>query len=345
MFENENEADPTRLTIRETMGEMWRSLKFVRENTWATGIGPFDDAFRGVAPDDLVVLAAGSGVGKTELAAMLARSVSRAGKKVCFFGLEAQDKEIEKRLLYKYLSKVYFDRNGFKQTGIKLHYDDWMEGQYDYETHPQLIPYFVEAEGQMLTEIGGMEIVPKEEVFGIERFTTEFEKRAHDTDLMVVDHLHHLDLDYGESEMDGYKRITHKMRTLTMKAKTPILLLGQLRKPPKGSTALPDKHDIYGASAVANVATKIMLVTQTQDYGISTTDKQPTFFVPDKGRTRGAVRNYAMLCSFDRTFSGYEKQYDLYKKHDMSHLQNENEMPHWAQNARLKPGGQSGFGF
>jgi hypothetical protein len=59
-----------------------------------------DDLLRGIAVNDLIVLGAETGAGKTEFARAIAASNAKQGRRVYYFALEAEPKEIERRTKY-----------------------------------------------------------------------------------------------------------------------------------------------------------------------------------------------------------------------------------------------------
>lgn len=64
-----------------------------------SGIKAFDDLVGGLFPEDMIVLAGGTGMGKTTLALALAYGFASAGNGVCFVSLEMGDYSLAQRLL------------------------------------------------------------------------------------------------------------------------------------------------------------------------------------------------------------------------------------------------------
>ena len=67
------------------------------------GIQFLDDILRGILPHDLILLGASTGAGKTEAAKQIAMHNALLGKRVHYFALEAEPKEIERRVKYALL--------------------------------------------------------------------------------------------------------------------------------------------------------------------------------------------------------------------------------------------------
>ena len=78
------------------------------KHTIPYGIPFLDSSIYGVMPEDLVILGAGSGIGKTSLALDFASQCAMRNKKVLFIALEAGKREIEHRLRYQILSKLFY---------------------------------------------------------------------------------------------------------------------------------------------------------------------------------------------------------------------------------------------
>ena len=67
------------------------------------GVSFVDDSLLGILPDDLILVGAPSGVGKTQFCVNLALANVSVGKRVHFFALEAGKYEIERRLKWQIL--------------------------------------------------------------------------------------------------------------------------------------------------------------------------------------------------------------------------------------------------
>src|SRR4051812_7956577 len=74
------------------------------------GITYLDDALNGIRRSDLVIIAARTGAGKTELAATLALKNCLSGSKAILIALEAERFEVLRRLKYQMVASVFFAR-------------------------------------------------------------------------------------------------------------------------------------------------------------------------------------------------------------------------------------------
>src|SRR5690348_4241502 len=84
------------------------------------GVKFLDDALGGIAQKDIVLLGAKTGIGKTTMASIIAESNAEKGRHVHYFALEAEDREIERRIKFRILSRLAYQRSvsKFKQGRI-----------------------------------------------------------------------------------------------------------------------------------------------------------------------------------------------------------------------------------
>ena len=74
------------------------------------GVKYLDDALGAIIPNDLIVLGAKTGAGKTSLAQSIALHVAQTHP-VHYFALEAENYEIERRIKYGMVSKAFYERS------------------------------------------------------------------------------------------------------------------------------------------------------------------------------------------------------------------------------------------
>ena len=72
-------------------------LKYIN-NSGYFGIKYLDAALHGIKPNDLILIGASSGAGKTELCTHIAKTNAKLGKRVRYIALEAEKNEIETTL-------------------------------------------------------------------------------------------------------------------------------------------------------------------------------------------------------------------------------------------------------
>lgn len=102
-----------------------------RQNMAVFGVSYLDDACRGIFSNDFVLIGARTGVGKTQLATIIAKE-NMKHRRVHYIALEAEPYEIERRILYQEYSELFFEiAKEYKNTEKNFNYIDWYKGQLD----------------------------------------------------------------------------------------------------------------------------------------------------------------------------------------------------------------------
>src|SRR5688572_24796361 len=94
------------------------------------GVDFLDDALRGILPDDLILLGAPSGAGKTQLCCNIAYANLFEGKRVHYIALEASIYEIERRLKFPLVLERYYADPQRPRLENKLSFADWISGAH-----------------------------------------------------------------------------------------------------------------------------------------------------------------------------------------------------------------------
>ena len=98
--------------------ELWgRILKF--------GVSYLDDALLGILPNDLVLIGAPSGAGKTQLCVNIANANLAEGKRVHVFALEAEQDEWERRIKYQMLCQAYYSDQNRQRLNSRMTFQGW----------------------------------------------------------------------------------------------------------------------------------------------------------------------------------------------------------------------------
>lgn len=260
------------------------------------GIPFLDKALRGIAKTDVILLGAGSGAGKSEAAFHIAFHNATMGKKVLLFALEAEKNEVELRQLYKFLSKEYWD-DIYRIPG-RLNYPDFYYGKCWH----MLDRYMkIAAEKFKLTE--KLLVRYSDEGYTLEKFAIDVQSYSN-ADLIVLDHLHYLELG-DEPENKAFKKAVQKIRQTVLDYNIPVILVSQLRKETAGNkytSVMPDLSDFHGSSDIFKVATKGIMLASGEN--VIHNDQphvcRPTLIKAVKNRLDGSVRSYvgAMLYDF-----------------------------------------------
>ena len=102
--------------------------KNLRDGILSFGVQYLDDAMLGILKNDLILVGAASGGGKTQFCCNVALANVAKGKKVHYIALEAEDLEIERRIKYQLFARSFFsDPNRPK---IPISFQQWMVGDF-----------------------------------------------------------------------------------------------------------------------------------------------------------------------------------------------------------------------
>ena len=104
------------------------------------GIKPLVDLLVGILKNDLVVIGADSGVGKSHLALDIAITNAINGKKVALFFIEGGAQEAIVRVKWKLISKIYYSKY---KCGLDMDYRLWRMNMIE---NPELLKKIEEEE-------------------------------------------------------------------------------------------------------------------------------------------------------------------------------------------------------
>lgn len=267
------------------------------------GIEFLDNALRGIFHDDLVLIGAPSGVGKTQLCCNIALANMEDGKKVHYIALEAGEYEIERRLKFPLVMDRYYGDPNRPKLG-KISYTEWLLGMH----LDALREYEMDAAKYFATAYKDLFLFYKQERFGIDELVDAVLSCSKDTDLIIVDHVHFFDLD-GDNENRAIKEIAKTVRTLALEEQKPIILIAHLRKRDKANEELVAGLDeFHGSSDLYKIATKVITMSPGRP---TANGLYETFFRIPKNRIDGGVTRYAAREFFNPKTGSYEK--DLYQ--------------------------------
>jgi replicative DNA helicase len=292
---------------------------------------PFlDDILRGISPHDLVLIGAETGAGKTELATAIAKANARAGKRVHYIALEAEDGEIERRTKYGLIVKLAMEAQ-HEHVG-DLSFADWMMGRCEHVA----APFDHDADRIFAEQYRSLHTFYRGAQFGHDDVQRLFSAVREETDLIVLDHLHYVDLADDESEHRGFARTVKMIRTVALQLGKPVILIAHLRKRDlRAKQLVPHIEDFHGSSElIKNVTHAVMLAPAR---GIeSKWHDAPTFVYVPKDRRSGATGLVA-LCTYDLRWRMYRSTYALGRMVDSGTTfepLKPQDFPRWAKSAR-----------
>jgi hypothetical protein len=291
-----------------------------------------DAATGGIFPDDLVIVTARTGGGKTELVSQIAQINSEKKINVHFFALEAHKGEIESRIFFRLLSQAFFTQHFWRQEPQTPNYQDWLQGKQS-DILDKFIP---EVSEEFKNRFSTLHTYYRHGPFTFETFEAQLARIWDKTDLLVIDHLHYFDLD-SDNENKAITETVKQIRDATSFYRKPVVLVVQLRKADYRNTfPVPALEEIHGSSNISKIATKILATAPARLDNIQGSPHVfPTFFRVLKNRTDGSRCKYTAVCGFDIQKNMYTNNFSLGefdKDHDYNTI-DRSLYPQWARRA------------
>lgn len=303
------------------------------------GIGFLDDALYGIIPHDLIMLGARSGAGKTEMATKIAAYNAREDKKrVAIFALEAEEFELERRIKYGEAAALYrHDHPGLPRG--TLSYAAWRMGKLEKE----LKKYGNHVEGQFKKKYETLRTYYRTRGdFGLKELDREILRIHKDVDLVVLDHLHYVDVDANDENAEMHK-LVKRLRHVALGLGVPILCVAHLRKNQGGvakRTLVPGMDDFHGSSNISKIATTGIMLAPARDFVSAdprTGGGAPTFVRIVKNRLDGSRAFHVAVCFYDTVSGQYAKHYSLgsLNSGETKWTPVKKEPPPWAEHATI----------
>ena len=311
----------------ENMAEESFHRKDVAKNILPFGVSFLDDALVGIFPDDLILLGAPTGVGKTQLCVNIAMANMENGKKVHMIALEASQFEIERRLKYQQVAECFFKDPQRPKLSYHMDFTNWYLGRFDKE----FAHYHEYVEKICSTGFSNLFTFYKANKFDVSDLVLHFSSIADETDLIILDHVHYLDWD-EPNDNRAIKEIAKTVRELAIVNQKPVILIAHLRKKDRGNKELVAGVDeFHGSSDLVKIATKVITVAP----GDATDDnKFITYFRIPKNRMNGAVTRFIAATAFDPKKGSYDDEYEI-SRAGVEKFQrvDDAKRPYWANRA------------
>lgn len=294
------------------------------------GVKFLDDALGGIMPHDVILLGAASGAGKTQLAAVIAQQNAAKKKRVVFLALEAEPREIERRMKYRALASLFYAHSYTRD--VRLSYRGWYMGEHDAE----LGDFEARAESEVSQQYAAMRTLYRGKHFTAQDLMRVITHVHEDggADLIILDHLHYVDSPADENENRAQKALVQSIRDIGIATGIPIIVVAHLRKRDRGKTRLvPELDDFMGSSDIAKVATKAILLAPVPEQGGVGGYSWGTYVTCPKDRTDGGTRHYVGLLTYDARRGEYSPAYQLGRLTDGGETWTQlepSEVPSWA---------------
>lgn len=279
------------------------------ENTisYSFGIKFLDDAVDGFYNNDVIIIGSKTGEGKTAICNMIAEHNARNGRKVLYLALEAEEKEVGRRMKFRNLCRRFFSEN---PEHYPLSYNKWRKGKIEDK-----MDYF---EPDVINDVSAwgdnLIVRYREGDFTREDIRTNFISYAKDVDLIILDHLHYVDFE-EENENKALKTTLKTIRDLNLQYKKPIIVVTHLRKTDKKFEGLvPEKEDVHGSSDIVKISTVIVLLAPSYEQVEGKEHLFKTYFSIPKSRGQSNAMPYVAELYFNIKTGEYDEKYSLGKR-------------------------------
>ena len=312
------------------------------------GIKALDDSMLGIANNELVVIGADSGHGKSELALHIARYNAQKGKRVAVYALEGGYDEVIARMKWRDICDVYYNpKNQYTAEGIDMDYRKW---KLNYAESPTLIDIednIRETYKDLYRD--NLHIYDSKDGLTIDTFYSalmDFHKfvkapegspfqvtSQFDVDLIIIDHLQYFSLTKPESELFEITQILKAVKDITEHHKIPVVLISHLRKKGK-DRGFPSQEDFYGTSNIPKIANTAITLMPDFEKEFLVDGIFPTFMRIVKSRI-GLRSNYAFRINFNLNTRTYEDNYQIYRIDESGYVfidpMPQKDLPTWAK--------------
>jgi len=264
------------------------------------GIPYLDEELLGIFQNELVLIGARSGAGKTTIANQIAIHNSHK-LKVALFSLENFDGDLLDFETFKEYKKL--------NLACRITFRDFCNMEED--------EHFPIAKSKASAKIDKMSVVfRKVDGFNINDMVENFLKLAREgCELFIIDHIDYFDMhNPRENENKNISDIMKEVRKLQDIYSVPVIMISHLRKGIK-ETIIPTLEDFMGTSNKVKEATTVILFSPDDEENssaeISGKHKKSTWVCIRKDRMNG-YRDKVCKVMFDPSTLSYEEEYRLY---------------------------------
>ncbi len=268
------------------------------------GVDFLDHALGGITRRDLILVGAKTGSGKTQLALNIAIANCRKGKRVHYFALEAEDRELERRMKFQILATAFYQHT---TSGRKLRFVDWYNGMLDDELHH----FEPRADQELAALLKNLRTYYRIDSFTGDDFARHLSAIRDETDLVVLDHFHYVDAE-DENENRAHRKLVKLIRDSVLRADRPVIVVGHIRKSdPRNATLVPTEEAFHGSSDIVKIATKAIMIAPDYDTQTGVPTLWSTYMRIVKCRQDSSVTRYCARLLYDTRTDSYQPEYSL----------------------------------
>lgn len=264
-----------------------------------------DDVMFGVRPNDFILVGAPTGAGKTDLIMNIATTNAHLGKRVHVFALEAEPRELERRTKYAMLSQLAHSSR--HPDASQLNYAPWRMGKCE-----EICGQFnAQVDKVIAKRLATLYTFYRDQVFSFDdlrRFVLDI---ADKTDLIIIDHLHYIDIEEDENEARAQGNLVKSIRQIALNVGKPVVLVAHLRKRnPLSKAIVTNIGEFHGSSNITKIVTHTITIDRCHAVEPKAWFESPTFFCVAKDRLVGE-QPYAAVMTYDRRQKSYSPHYTL----------------------------------
>lgn len=298
------------------------------------GVKALDDALFKIGPNELVVIGAETGHGKSDLGLSIARHNVKKDRSVGIYYLEGGYDEAIKRIKWREITKRYYDEYSYLKVDID--FKRWVYNNIKHsiieEIESQVYNDYQKYKDKLFFYNAGKDFTVEKFIGSLNEFAEPLSTNL-GLDLLIIDHLQYFSLTNVENEIAEITRIIRTVKELTEYYNVPVILISHLRK--RGRKAfLPTHEDFYGSGNIAKISTTAIMISPAVDRKNLSSDTYPTYLRVVKSRT-GVRPNYAILVDYNLNTRTYEDSYEIYRINQYNEVLEspllKEELPKWAK--------------
>lgn len=218
-----------------------------------TGIPKLDKILDGIYPEDLVIIGAQTGVGKTAFVLQLAQNMAKSGKKVLLYSLEMSQKQNMQRVLAN-LSSIHM--SDIKNVSFE---NEQLRRLHSASEKTKNMNLYIKSAG------------------GIKISDIRLDLMAlNDADVIIVDHIGLLNAERRTTRYQDMTQIAIDLKALATQVKKPIIALSQLSRAANDVSANifkakkepnePQLYNLRDSGEIEQSASTVILLWQLKGY-------------------------------------------------------------------------------
>lgn len=234
------------------------------------GIKFLDDKIGGIYDEDLLIIGAESGIGKSTIAEIIAFNCNEQGIKPALFSLENfAGNTVDKKAYQLFKTRTM-------QWDLKFR--QWIDIK---NRTPSMTDEDVHKAETMAYNMHLIERDNKD--YTIDRLETDFKEVVNDgCQVIILDHLDYFDAYATDNDLQHTKRLMKTIRRLQDTYKVSVIGFSQLRKNIDKNIIIPTYDDLYGSGDKVKQATLVLMVARADKDPVD--GVYPTYFNLSKDR-------------------------------------------------------------